>query len=411
MTVYQEQAAGYSAFKVQSGLGTPSSGASAIMLRRSGGTGLELTKAATESNEVRSDGMRIRGRHGTQSVKGDWQAQLGIDTHTAIVEAIMRDTWDASALTLTQSDFTSLAVASNVITLGSGDPRTLGLRMYDVIYFTGLSSAANNSKNCRITAMTATTFTVSPVSGTALTDMTADTTCSIVRPKKLIQSGTTVKRYFTVEDYFTSIDQSVTSQDFVWSSIKFGFATDGIIMADPGGIGTGQISSLSTGSSPYFTSPTQTTSLPLAVVDATIRVNGVDVVELTALDITLDIGATAPKTFGSAAQKYSPDVFAGQMAVSLNLTALTKDLTYLSDFIAETQYAMHLVCCENESEPKDFFSIVVPNFTLGSANRAALNKQGGALTQTIQIPPALVGKDTTGTGYDATMIKIQSTGA
>jgi hypothetical protein len=67
--------------------------------------------------------------------------------------------------------------------------------------------------------------------------------------------------------------------------------------------------------------------------------------------------------------------------------------------------------CENESEPKDFVSIVVPNFTLGSATRSALNKQGGALTQTISVPAALVGKDSTGTGYDATMIKIQSTGA
>lgn len=410
MTAYQEQSAGYSAFKVQSALGTPSSGASAIMLRRSGGTGLELTKAATESNEVRTDGMRIRGRHGTQSVKGDWQAQLGIDTHNAIVEAIMRDTIDASALSLTQTDFTSLAIASNVVTLGAGDPRTLGLRLYDVIRFTNLSAAADNSKNCRITAMTATTFTVVSVDGLALTDMGADTTCSITRPKKLIQSGTTVKRYFTMEDYFSTIDQSITSQDFVWGSIKFSMATDGIIMADPGGIGTGQISALSTGSSPYFTSPTQTTSLPLAVVDATIRVNGNDVVDLTSFDLTLDIGTTAPKTFGSAAQKYSPDVFSGQMAVTMNLTALTKDLSYLSDFIAETQYSLHVVATENESEPKDFFSIVVPNFTLGSATRAALNKAGGALSQTIQIPPALVGKDTTGTGYDATMIKIQSTG-
>jgi hypothetical protein len=99
-------------------------GRDAIMLRRSGGAGLNLSKAATESNEVRTDGMRTRGRHGTQEVKGEWQAQLGIDTHTAMIEAIMRDTWDATALTLTQSDFTSLAIASNVMTLASGDPRS-----------------------------------------------------------------------------------------------------------------------------------------------------------------------------------------------------------------------------------------------------------------------------------------------
>jgi hypothetical protein len=104
MTAYQEQSAGYSAFKVQSALGTASSGSGATVIRRSGGAGLNLSKAATESNEVRTDGMRTRGRHGTQEVKGEWQAQLGIDTHTAMIEAIMRDTWDATALTLTQSD-------------------------------------------------------------------------------------------------------------------------------------------------------------------------------------------------------------------------------------------------------------------------------------------------------------------
>jgi hypothetical protein len=33
------------------------------------------------------------------------------------------------------------------------------------------------------------------------------------------------------------------------------------------------------------------------------------------------------------------------------------------------------------------------------------------LTETISIPAALVGKDNTGSGYDATMIKFESTGA
>jgi hypothetical protein len=406
MTVYQSQSAGYSAFKVQSALGSIASGAGATTLRQSGGTGLELAKAAIESNEVRSDGMRSRGRHGSQDTKGDWTAQLSIDSHNAIVEAIMRDTIDATALTLTQTDFTSLAIASNVVTLGSGNPATLGLRVGDVIRFTNLSAAGDNSINCRIISMTSTTFTVAET----LTDMGADTSCTITRPKKLIQSGTVVKRYFTLEDYFTDIDQSVVAQDFVWGSIKFSMGTDGIIMADPGGIGTGNISVKATGSSPYFTSPSVGTSTPLAVVDATIRVNGADVVDLTSFDLTLDIGANAPKVFGSGAQKYAPDVFTGQMAVSMNLTALRKDLQYLSDFLAETQYSLHVLAVENESEPKDFFSIYVGNFTLGPVQRSALNKQGGPLTQTIQIPAALIGKDTTGTGYDATMVKVQSTG-
>src|SRR3989304_3666819 len=99
----------------------------------------------------------------------------------------------------------------------------------------------------------------------------------------------------------------------------------------------------------------------------------------------------APDVFGSGAIKYPPDVFTGQMAVSMNLTALRKDLTYLSDFIAETVYSLHILAVENESEPKDFLSIYVPNFTLGSNTRSSPSKAGGPLTETIQIPGRVVG--------------------
>jgi hypothetical protein len=410
MTTYQGLSNAYMAYKFQSAKGTAASGGSAKILRQTGGSGLQLDKAATESNEVRNDGMRSRGRHGSQSIKADYTAQLSLDSHTDIIQAIMRDTIDAADLVLTQADFTSLAIASNVVTLGSGDPRTLGLRVYDVVRFTLLSATADNSKNVRILSMTATTVTVASVDGVALTDMGADTACTITRPKKLIQSGILVPRYATVEENFGDIDQSKTSQDCVFTALKLSMATDGIIMLDPGVMGTGQHSVLPTGSSPYFTSPSLGSSVPFAVVDATIRLGSTDLIELTSFDLTLDLQANAPKTFGSASQKYSPDVFTGQMATSLNLTALTKDLQFVTDYLAETQYSLHIVAVENESEPKDFISIVVPNFTFGPVNRSALSKAGGGLTQTISVPAALVGKDVTGTGYDGTQVKFQSSG-
>jgi hypothetical protein len=187
-------------------------------------------------------------------------------------------------------------------------------------------------------------------------------------------------------------------------------AADGLLMADASGVGTGQISALANGSSPYFTSPVATTDVPFSVVDATIRLAGVDLVELTSFDLTMNIQPTAPKTFGSQSQKYSPDVFTGSLQVGMNLTALRKDLTRLSDFIAETQYSLHILAVDNMTEPKDFLSIVVPNFTLGAVDPSAFSKQGGARTQTIQIPAALVGIDSSATG-DNSMIKFQTTAA
>jgi hypothetical protein len=415
MTVYQSQSNGYVAYKVQSALGTQATGSGGTVLRQAGGAGANLTKAATESNEVRRDGMRIRGRHGTQKTTGAWTAEASLGSHESIIEAIMRDTWDAAVLVITEASVlggsaaaTSVVIGANTITAAAGSWITQGLRVGDVIRPTNLTDAANNSRNLRITGLTALVITVAE---TLTPNATPDTSFTITRPKKLIQysAGSLVKRYFTIDEYDVDIDQSTVLTDFVWGSVKFSMAANGLLMADPGGVGTGKIEALATGASPLLTSPTESSAAPYSVVDATIRLNGVDMVALTSCDITCDIAPSAPDVFGSGGIKYSPDVFAGQMAVSMNLSVLRKDLTFLSDFIAETVYSLHILAVENESEPKDFFSIYVPNFTIGGNTRSALSKTGGPLTETISVPAALVGKDTTGGAFDATMIKFQST--
>jgi hypothetical protein len=411
MTTYQSNSNGYIAQKVQSALGTLASGTGAKILRTAGGAGAKLAKAATESNEVRRDGMRQRGRHGTQKTTSAYTMECSLGSHDDIVEAISRDTWSAADLTLTQSDFTSLTTGANAIVFASGDPRSLGLRVGEVIDLINFASTANDLINIRITALSSTTITTAE---TLIVNATPDTSCSIVRRgKKLVPyaGGSLIKRYFTLEEYEADIDQSTVVPDFVWGSIKFSMGANGLLMADSNGVGTGQFQVKPTGSAPYYTTPTATIADPFAVVDATIRLNGADLVALTSLDVTVDIGPTAPDVFGSGAIKYAPDVFTGQMAVSLNLGMLRPDLTILSDFAAETAYSLHILAVENEAEPKDFFSIYVPNFTLGGADPSALSKQGGGRTQSISVPAALVGIDNRGTGYDASMIKFQTTAA
>lgn len=405
---YQDQQNAWMAWKAQAGLGTRATGSGGRIWRQTGGPGGSYTRAQTESGEVRKDGMSTRGRLGTGKTVGAWSGEAALGEFETILEAIMRDTWDATALSLTQSDFTSLAISSNVITLGSGDPRTLGLRVGDVIRLTGMTQTANNSKNLRIIGLTSTTVTIA--AGDVLTNESADTTCTITRPKKLIMGGTPIKRYFTIDEYGATIDQSEVMDDFMWGMMKFSMAPNGIIGIDISGAGTGSYEPLATGSSPLLTSPTLGTTVPMSVVDATIRVNGVDVVELTSFDLTLDIRPTAPDVFGSGSIKKSPDVFPGSMMQGINFSALRKDLQRLTDFSAETVYTLHMLAVDNESEPKDFFSAYVGNFTIGQVQKSGLSKEGGAITETISIPPALVGIDTNGTGYDASMAKFQSTG-
>lgn len=411
MTTYQSQSNALMAYKVQSAQGTQSSGSGGTQLRLADGSaGVKMTKAITESAEVRADGMRSRGRHGIQKLTGAWNHQASIGSCEPIIEAIMRDTF-AATLIITEATSggpTSVTIGANSIVGNSGSWITVGLRVGDVVRGTNLTDATNNSKNIRLTGVTALTLTTAE---TLVVNATPDTSFTITRPKKLIQSGTLTNRWFTAEDYEGDIDGTEVATDFVWTNAKVHMSPNGILMLDPGGIGTGQFQALTGASAPLFTSPTLNTAVPLSVVDATIRLNGVDLVELSSFDLTMDIGGNAPETFGSGAQKYSPAVFTGQMGITIGMTALRKDLARVANFVAEDVLTLHCLAVENTSEPKAFLAFSLTNFTFGGVDKSALNRAAGPRTETIQIPVGLVGKDETGGAYDGTMIKWQGTGA
>jgi hypothetical protein len=103
--------------------------------------------------------MSVRGRHGTQAIAASYNAEASLGSLDPIIEAIMRSTWDSSALTKTQADFTSLTTGANTIVMTSGNPITMGFRVGDVIRAAGLPDAANNARNLRITALSSTTIT------------------------------------------------------------------------------------------------------------------------------------------------------------------------------------------------------------------------------------------------------------
>jgi hypothetical protein len=411
MSTYQTGSNAQVSYKKQTGRGAPASGAGANVLRIAGGAGVKLAKQAIASAEIRSDGMSTRGRHGTQQVTAAYSAEASLGALDPIIEAIMRSTWDTNILTKTQADFTGLTTDVDGINLQAGNPIAMGLRVGDVIRATGLPDAANNNRNLRVAALSgAKIFTAETLTANAV----ADTSCSLTRPgKRLINPATLLKSYFTVEEYEGDIDQSTVVQDAVWGSIKFSMSSaNTLLTADPSLVGTGQLQALAAGSSPMFASPVATVDSPFSVVDATIRLGGVDLVELTSFDLTLDISPSAPATFGSGGQKFSPDVFTAPLQVSMNIAALRKDLARLADFIAETRYTLHVLAVDNTAEPKDFLSITVPNFTLGSVDPSAFTKQGGPRTQTIAIPTGLVGIATdAANGFDPTMISFQTTAA
>lgn len=406
---YQEQWNLYCAYKAQGALGSQASGGSAIVNRQTGGTGMVMTKASVESQELRRDGLSTRGRHGLQKAAGTYEHEYSVGGFDAIMEAVMRGTWGSADLALDESDFTSITTGANTIVFASGSPISLGLRVGDVIVLTNHSSSGNNSRNLRITGLSSTTITVAE---TLTVNAVADTDCDITRPGRVLVNpgaGNLVKRYFTIEEHEYNIDRSELFQDCVWGSMRFSMQPNGLLLFQTSAVGTGFIDPLASGSSPHFSAPSTPTGVPLAVVEAKIRLGSTDLVDLTSFDLTVNIQPGSPDVISTS--PYAPDVFTGTEMVSMNLSMLRKDFQQLTDFVDETPLSLHLLATENEAAPESFLSIFVPNFTLGSVDKSAPSKAGGFRTQTIAIPPALVGIDNTGSGYDATAVKIQVSNA
>jgi len=402
---YQSQSNGLVAFKVQSAKGTTSSGGSGFVLRTAGGPGGRLTKNVYESNEVRRDLMRSRGRHGLRKASGSYTCEVSLDNCDAFYEAFFRGTWE-TALTVTEAtaSLTSITTTTSTIVAAAGSWITAGLRVGDIVRLTGHSTAANNSRNLRITGLTASTITVAE---TLTADAGADTAFTIIRPgQKLINpaAGSAVKSFFTIEEYDGDLDLTEIFSDCIITSLKFSMSSSGFLMCDIAWVSTGLFTTASAGSAPTFTSPTESVGLPLSCAEATLRYSSTDFVDLTSWDLTMEIGGVAPEVVGSV---ISPDVFTGQMMVSMNFSMLRTDYGKMTDFLAETALTFSIMAQENETAPADFLGLFVPNFTLGGVEKSALSKEAGPRTQSISVPAGLVGKDTTGGAWDATMVKLQ----
>jgi hypothetical protein len=397
---YQTNSNAYIARKVQSALGSMAGASGASIIRTAGGQGGRLSKAAIESNEVRRDGMRSRGRHGSQRTAGSYTTEYSNGNIDDIIEAVMRGTYEA-ALTKTQVQLTSIVTTSTTITVGGGDLIALGFRVGDVIQLGGAPDAANNGINIRITGLTATVITTPD---TLVANATPDTTFSISRVgQKLINpgAGAMVQRYHTIEEYEIDIDRAEIFSDCVWGSLTFSMSPDSLLMANPGWVGTGQFLGDNDGVSvPYFSSPSESVADPMSVVDAKVRVGGGDALDLTNFELTIDLGLNSPNV---AASLYAPDVFPGNMSISASITLLRDNYANVQRLLSETQIAISVLAAHGAN----FLSIYVPNLTLGGVDKSALSNAGGARTETLAIPAALVGKDQRGGAFDPTMIKFQ----
>lgn len=385
------------AYKVESVFNTPVSGAGGTQFRPNPGGSLKLSRNAFGSNEVRSDGKTSMGRLGSKSVAGSYSADLSNGTFDPLLEAIFRSTYVA-AVAITQATMTSITTQAgppSTITAAAGSWITQGVRVGDVIRLSGHSTAANNSRNLRVTAVTATVITVAE---SLTTDAVADNSFTLTILKKLSMTSTLTRRSFTFEEYNADIDLTKIASGCRISSVKFTGQPDGMAIVEFGIVGA-DLTPLATGTSPTFTSPTLSTTIGLTWLDASIRVNGTDRVNLTGFELTLDLSAKTLPVIGS---NVTPDVFENNLQVSGSLSMTLTDFAEFSNYTGETEFEFMALLVEPESEPKDCISLFAAR-----CKYTGFDDQIGQDGAKIVTMPFMVGTKGAGvSGYDDSMVTL-----
>lgn len=178
-------------------------------------------------------------------------------------------------------------------------------------------------------------------------------------------SGTT-RRSYTIETYEQDIDTSVLSKGFRFGGFRISGAPDEPVHIEYSGMFIDQ-AVLASGASPFYTSPTLTTTDYMVVTDCAITIDAVAVLNLTSFDFTIDNGLSVAKVVGSP---LSPDVYEDNMKITGSLSALRTSAARQSAYLAGTPFAF-VVTCEDPDGNQIVFTfpnVLESNFSLPMGN-------------------------------------------
>lgn len=385
-------------YKVNSVLGTRSTGGSGFELPIIPSDGMRPAKAAIESPEVRSDGMTTLGRHGSRSATGSYGTVLRVGAPNDLLGSLLRTTVTAAA-TITNATMTSITTTTNTIVAAAGSWITQGVRAGDLVYLTNHSTAGNNNIILPVISVSASTITV-PASSLTL-NASPDSSFELNVLARYSQPATpAAKAYYTIEEYHQDIDQSEVFDDCMVASAAFDLPVDGTATIQWGFVGR-NFTAETTGTSPILTAPTGFTNQNLVATDAVILLEGAAIANLTGLQFTCDNAAALAPVIGSTT---SPDVYPDNLRITGTLSGLRADLTMLTRFIAETEFAIAIRLQETTGTPAKAFGIYLPAVKLMESPSAPLGGSGPMVSSMSFV----AGRNATATGELETMVQFST---
>ena len=391
-------------YKVQTALGTKASTGSAQILRRVT-SNLELRKNTFQSNEIRTDYQISDFRHGTKYIEGNISGEISPGTYKDFfAAALRRDFATVSAIASLSITITGTS-APYTVARGSGSWLTDGIKVGDVVKFTaGTFNVANTGKNLLVASVSASNITVYPLNSSSMVaeGPIASSTLTIVGKKTYVPTTSHTNKYFTVEHWFSDISESESFVDCKVNTVAVAITPTGMATVDFGFLGRSQ----DLAASQHFSSPTAATTTGVtAGANGLLMVSGATVGNVTGISFDINGNMTREDVIGSTS---SPDIFAGSVLVSGQLTILFEDDTYSQMFEDETEASIAVALTTSNDAAADFVSFVMPRIKVGGNSKDDGQK---GIVQTLPFTALFDGTGGAGTDSEQSTIVIQDSQA
>lgn len=334
--------------------GTATAG-TARELRRIQST-IDLNRDAYMSREIVSSQQMRDMRLGTKRPQG------------AIVGEVAPGSWKDALEGMCRQSFTTMGTNTNGtcgVTSGKfvyvGTNPSSSFKVGDIVRGTGFTTAANNTTNFRITALSSTDVTVSP---TAVTEAnaTAKGLRGIGSKLWIPATGQTDFSYF-IEHWFSDVAQSEVFLGMRVQQIDINVPpTD---MANIQVTFAGKDMSTGVATFGYATKVAASTQSVVAGANGALSINGTDYVTITGLQLSIQNNLSADAVVGSTLIREQVN---GRVTIQGRLTAIFEDATIRNLFLNETDVQLHLMLTDTAS-PAGFFSVFLPKVRLSAQQK------------------------------------------
>lgn len=348
--------------------GTAPSAASAQRLRRVT-SDLNLVKDTYQSGEIRSDYQISDFRHGTRRVEGSISGELSPGTYEDFIASAVRRLFAAVSAISSLSITISGAGPTWTVARGSGSWLTDGIKVGQVGRLTaGSFNAANLNKNLFVLAVTASNLTVMPVNGVALVaeGPIASSTYTIPGKTTFAPSTGHTDESYAIEHYYSDLDETELYLGCKINQADFTLPPTGIATVGWQFLGR-DVTPLSGGSAPYYTTPTaETSSGVLAAVNGLLIAQGAAIASVTGLNFSIKANMAGEPVVGS---NVFADIAEGRITVDGQITALFETVAMRDYFLNETEVALAVVLATGSGAAADFMTFTLPRVKFGASSK------------------------------------------